>query len=352
MPKEKSFSPYTFKYLEIFLSWLFKYSSRCYQLKTEKQVFKNPCKEFFRFANLYRFHNASKGIICRVSSKQKDIDLTCDILTTIYEKIESSELCELATAEVLAKVLAYRNMKKGQKVPIPTLDDNGPMTLIIYTVDTVINLWNNVCAFGLISTDIAKGAPILLYRGTDFSILSEGGRASIICDLDPKGPGRALFEHGESEIKKWLKIASLNKKKARMIGHSLGATFVAYTLINDYDYISTKSYEISYAFNLPGVSEDLINKWNSIQKEKTPTYKGFVSRGDLVSKFGLLFGDIHEISLNKPLTPITAHEILFFAQPLLYLHEVDLNKENISYSRKFYSNIHKQTSSLIYEFGL
>jgi len=137
-----------------------------------------------------------------------------------------------------------------------------------------------------------------------------------------------------------------------LIGHSLGGIFVAYTLIHEYPFISTNPHEISYAFNLPGVSEELFNKWDMIPLTKKPSFKGIISRGDVVSKFGFLFGDLFEVSLKKSLSPIRAHETILFAEPLSYLHAIDLNEENQSHSRQFYSKLHQQTSSMIYDFGL
>lgn len=353
-PQNASFSAQTFRYWEVFLSWLFKYPSRCYELSRLKEcrTFENPSEGLYQLGQTYRARSASKGIICRVTNKKRHLDEACHILRLVYEEIQSPELCDLATAEVLAKVVAYRELKKGDKIPIPLLGADHCMQMSYYVVDKVFDLWNKVRAFGLVNVGSERKAPIILFRGTDFSITSEGGRASIISDLDPKGPGRSLFEMAEKHLASWLKVTTKEKGPARLIGHSLGGVIVAYTLLHEHEYISKESHETSYAFNSPGVSQDLINKWETLASEEKPHYKGFVCRGDVVSKFGQLFGKVFEISLKKPLSPVRAHELLLFAEPLCYLHEVDLGEENHSSSRQFYSKLQQQTSSMIYEFGL
>lgn len=346
--KGYSLSAQTFKYWEIFLSWVFKYPSRCFALNQQKEsyTFANQSDELYRFAQSYRANTPSKGIICSVTPKFKDIDRASNILELIYHSIKDPQLCELAACEVMAKVVAYRNLKMGHTLPFPILSADGTIQMRTYVVDQVFDLWNKIRAFGL-SCSEDKGAPLLLFRGTDFSFMTEGGRASIISDLDPKGPGRTLFEKAEKPLHEWLKKQT---RKTRIIGHSLGGIILAYTLLYEAEYISQEPHETSYAFNFPGVGGDLVKKWEKL--EETPQFKGFVCRGDVISKLGMLFGEVFEVSFNQPLSPIRAHEQLLFAQPLFHLQEIDLQQENASSSRQFYSKLQKQTSSVIYDFGL
>lgn len=344
---DHSFSAQTFKYWEIFLSWLFKYPSRCYQLKSSQSfVYENSSEKLYEFGKTYRQRGGAKGIICRVTPKFKDIDRVSAVMQLVYDSVLNTQLCELAACEVMAKVMAYRNLKMGHTIPFPIMGKDGCMLMTTYVVDRVFDLWNRVRAFGLVSTE-ENVAPLLLFRGTDFSFMTEGGRASIISDLDPKGPGRSLFEKAEKPLGEWL---GKQKKKARVIGHSLGGVILAYTLLRHAEFISRASHETSYAFNFPGVGEDLLQVWNDLSEK--PRFKGYITRGDVISKFGMLFGDIYEVSLKNPLSPVRAHEQLLFAEPLCYLNEVDVEEENRSSSRQFYSKLQQQTSSVIYEFGL
>ena len=91
-------------------------------------------------------------------------------------------------------------------------------------------------------------------------------------------------------------------------------------------------------------------KWNNIESQ--PRFRGYITRGDVISKLGMLFGDIYELSLNKPLSPVRAHEQIIFSEPLCFLNKVNIEEENCCSSRQFYSEIQKQTSSLIYKLGL
>jgi len=140
--QNNSFSAQTFKYWEIFLSWLFKYPSRCYELKqrTRGYILENPSDEFYQFAKTYRKHAASKGIICRVTPHVKDIERVSTLLQHLYDSISNPELCELASCEVMAKVMAYRDLKKGHLIPFPIMGRDGCMQMNIYKVDCVLGI--------------------------------------------------------------------------------------------------------------------------------------------------------------------------------------------------------------------
>ncbi len=349
---DRSFHP--FDYWEIFLSWLFTYPSRCYTLKKgiRRQVLENPSHSLKKFGASYRSFSTSDEVICRFTSRGEDFKDTCRVLTQIYEEISSPELCDFATSEVLAKVLAYRKLKLGDRVSIPTRKSLQEIHLSEYVVEKVFDLWSQVRAFGFVSTNNDQAAPLLLFRGTDLCLKNEGSKASIISDFDPKGPGRSLFENAQTDLHKWLKIISLERGKVRVIGHSLGGSIVLYTLIYEYPFISNAPHEISYAFNFPGVSEDLIKKWKAVPDTAKPAFQGFICRGDVVSKFGQLFGNIAEISFEYPLSPIRAHEHLFFAEPMCYLYPLDVEEENRSPSHRFYSKLGSQAASMVYECGL
>ena len=342
----------TFKYWEIFLSWLFKYPSRCYSLSqdSEPQVIENSCDALYRLGKSYRAFAGSKGIICQVTDQPADLDLANATLKAIYHAISDPYLCDLMSAEILAKVMAYRDLREKDRIMIPIRHPSKGIIPVDYQVDTVFDLWNKIRAFGLTS-DVRFAAPsFLLFRGTDFSLRSKGGRASIISDLDPKGPGRAVFEKAEPDLQRWLK--KQGKQKTRLIGHSLGGAIVLYTLIQEFPWISTAPYARSYAFNAPGISDHLIREWQKIPCSHRPFFQGIISRGDVVSKFGQLFGDTVEISLPTALSPIQAHELLLLAEPLCYMHRIAVDEENRSSSRQFYSKMQQQTSSLIYDIGL
>ncbi|MBI3211258.1 MAG: hypothetical protein HYZ47_01040 [Simkania negevensis] len=319
-----SLSTHSFRYWELFLSWVFKYPSRCYALRKGKSplILYHESEMLYQFANEYRRNAASKGIICNVTGEIEDFEETCRLLKCVYEEIQDLRCVELITAELLSKVLAYRQLKEEQVIPMPTVDQKGNLLLGIYKVEHVFDLWNKMSAFGLICLNEEKQPPLLLFRGTDFSLLTEEGRASLISDLDPSGPGRTIFEAAKSQLQTWLKEKAKEGTYPKVIGHSLGGIFVAYTLIKEHRYINKDPAYPSYAFNSPGVSEDLFEEWKNLPAADKPPLKWIVSRGDLVSKLGKLLG------------------------------AVDVEEENSSSSRDFYSKVHKHTSALIYQLGL
>lgn len=343
-----------YQFWDKLLSFTFKYSSRCYQRQGPLEIkkVKNPSKELKYFSDHFGRLSTSKTLIGKVTLDQEDLVIAERLLLSCYEKVKNPESCELATSEILAKVLAYRNLEKGYKLWIPFLDQNGQINLAHYEVEVVFDLWKKHAAFGLFPTDTTFAQPILLYRGTDFSLLSEGGRASIISDLDPEGPGRKLFYNSRSNIRQWLQRLADNSRHARVLGHSLGGVLATYTLLYEYEHLSHHSFASSYAFNPPGISEDLLHEWKKVPLKEQPIFRTFVTRGDIISKFGHLLGDVYEVSTDRPLSPVIAHEQLIFSQPVSYLVKIDNEKENCSPSRHYYSTIQRQTTSWAFRFGL
>lgn len=170
---------------------------------------------------------------------------------------------------------------------------------------------------------------------------------SIISDLDPNGPGKSFFHDMENEITTWLEQ---QKKGVRLFGHSLGGAFVTYTLVYRSKYIHKNKHLPSYAFNHPGGSDELLKDYASLKQK--PNFIGMVSRGDVVPKFGKLFGSIYESYSLKKLGPVRAHEKMIFFEPRAMIHQVNIPLENESESRRQYSSMQNQFSSMLYDAGL
>lgn len=338
------------KYSETILARIFNYSSCCYALKEPPEFFilEHDSQRIFQFYKDHHYGSPTHPLISQMTPDPEDIRLTEKYFAQITEDISDMNLAYLLTAEVLSKVLSYRNLKKGHQIKIPQKTHKS-LELIEYRVDVVLNLWQDIRCFGLVPIEKAVAPPLLLFPGTDFSLLTKRGRASMLNDLDPSGPGRSLFLHARQQIRHWLETVCQDHL-ACLFGHSLGGILASYVLIMEHKFIH-KSCK-SFIFNHPGIELDMFQRWMEIDKNKQPDFIGFVSRGDIVSKYGYLFGNTYELALGSPLQPITAHTNLFFAHPVCHLSKVDINMENNSKSRKQYSKLYKKTSSLFYHIGL
>lgn len=343
-----------YKYWDKLLSLLFKYNSRCYYRKgpLEIEKLKNPCIDLKYFSDNFGRFSTSKTLIGNVTSDPYDLKISLHLLNLAHQKIKKPKICELASLEILAKVVAYRNLRENMTLNIAVINHQNQVEFVEFVIDTIFDLWKTHFAFGLIPKSNSNINPILLFRGTDFSLLSESGRASIISDLDPDGPGKRLYFNSRSSIRHWLIQMENTGKKARVVGHSLGGVLALYTLLFEHGLLAKEPHAPSYAFNPPGVSEELLEDWSLITDSEKPPFITFVTRGDIISKFGNLFGDVYEVFTNKPLSPVLAHEQLVFSQPVSYMVKIDSEKENFTNSRKYYSKIQKQTTSLVFRFGL
>jgi hypothetical protein len=343
-----------FQYWDKLLAFLFGYPSRCFVRKTPLEIekFKNPNPNLKYFSDNFGRFSTSKSLIGVVSLEPSDVIVTQHLLKIIYDTLKSSRIVELCTNEILSKVLAYRDLKENIKLLIPIVLHEEKVEYVEFIVDTIFDLWQKHTAFGLRPTSVSNVSPILLFRGTDFSLNRQGGRASILSDLDPDGPGRRLYLSCRSTLRYWLLQMSHLGEKTRVLGHSLGGVLATYAAVYEHDLLSKNPLQASYSFNAPGITEDLFKDWEDLPLEERPSFYSFVTRGDIVSKFGQVFGETYELFTSRPLSPMISHEQLIFSQPLSYMCKVDIEKENISSSRKYYSSIQKQTTSWAYRFGL
>lgn len=313
--------------IDQFLNWSVSEKLKTFPLvrPLQEQTVQGGLSEVKEFVEKYGYFSFERPIIAKVSSDEKDIQLACCLLKTLYQKGSNRKYLEIATAEVLTKVVAYRDLKAGQKIHIPIERENG-ISYELYTVDCIIDIWHGMPAFGLLSDKI--GTPsILLFRGTDFSLVSERGWASIMSDLDIAGPGLSAFKKSREKISAWLNKAAKENKRARVMGFSLGGALAAYVFIYENALLSDTG---SVSICAPGVADSVIEQWNLLSLERQKGFVSYVNEGDIVSIVGRLFGTVYCLSTAFHLKPLTAHTILLCSEPAFKKALVD-----VSYKTEF-----------------
>ncbi|MDN3505297.1 MAG: DUF2974 domain-containing protein [Rhabdochlamydiaceae bacterium] len=324
--------------------------SRKYILKESDPLlsFNHSTGIFEEFCNNYNYLSKKTPIIGWVTKSKEDIVKTEKLLKSVSDAIESKQGLQWSIAEILAKVLAYRELHKGMEIDIPMFYGKEKCSCL-YTVDRRFNLWKQMTAFGLVPLE--KGyPPILLFRGTDFSLLSNSSRISVISNFDPAGPGYSIYQHARPSIARWLDKVCGKSEQAISLGFSLGGSMAAFAMMKDPAYFSQTT--PSYIFNHPGLCGQSYEKWQALTQNETPLMRAFVSDGDVVSKYGYLFDTTYGIVQEDSIAPIKAHTSLHFLQSGVKTKQVDLEKENSSESRSLYSKLHKNTASLFFNIGL
>ncbi|MDN3507221.1 MAG: hypothetical protein P0S96_08345 [Simkaniaceae bacterium] len=268
------------------------------------------------FRKEYGYFSAYEPIVGIVTDEASHVEKTNEALKNLVHLPDSLQR-EFSRDEILAKVMAYRTLKKGMKITMP----DGA----IYFVDTIIDLWRGMPAFGLLPEQ--KGhPPILLYRGTDMDLVSEKGWASILSDLDTTGPGHTTFLKAQDQIHQWLLKVKKTYQPARVVGYSLGGALVFYTLIYESDLLSRKYPTVAY--NPPGISLEVHAKWEEAKQAKDIPLFTFVNKGDIVSQIGFFLSNVWEISLDKTMDVIEAHTTLISTESHFHATSVDVAKEN------------------------
>ena len=323
------------------------YRHRYYQpfYPVKLETYENSFPEFQNFIAQHGYHSSYHPLIGIVTEDPSDVLEVNQLLVYIQENVKNKKQMRLMTDEVLTKVLAYRNLQLGQKVPIPVIVSKttsrrsktqlATSRLVMYHVDNVFDLSAGMPAFGLIP-DSDKSPPILLFRGTDLSS-SLKGITSVLADLDLNGPGLSVFYSAQEDLHRWLENVSLSHARARVMGYSLGGSFTQYTCIYEHELICKDPNFPSIAFNQQGISEDLIYKWEHLPQEKRPNLRGYVTEGDLVSTVGKLIGHVKELSLDHLLEPLFAHVTLMSVQQRLYMYRIDVTLKN-----ELDHSVHKQ----------
>ena len=315
----------TLSKLDKMLSWTFpwKYRSYCDTVCKGGITFENDVPALVAFSRYYGYFSPVHPIIATVTEDKADVLVASDLFRVIYEYCCEKEFLQLATAETLTKILAYRELEKGDVVSLPYCSDEGSISLEEYTVDRVFDLGKGMPAFGFVPKNRGKVHPLLLYRGTDLSLQTKQGWASVLSDLDVSGPGLSAFQSARQRIHLWLDQVHSFGKKTAVMGFSLGGVLSMSTMIYEFERICA---ERSYVFNPPGVSNAVWEDWELIPEGQRPKFHLFLTQGDIIPKMGNLLPNIYLISLDRQLKPLAAHTLFIAGQPLIYQAEIEVKR--------------------------
>lgn len=319
------------KNLDEFLDWRLEASQRSYQLLAPARsvIYRGGAAFMQHFVLLHGFFSLYSPLVGRVTARSADLKSAQCVLKGVALEMSDRRLQQFAADELLAKVLAYRDLHVNEVWLLPISHPLGGVSLRPFKVDVVFNLWMGMPAYGLVPLE--QGAPILLFRGTDFSLDSPRGWASLMSDVDLAGPGLYTFQQAQPKIHAWLQKMADAGVKARTLGYSLGGALASYAYVFERGLLADEG---SCAFNLPGVSNQVIQKWEQLPKKTQEGFTSFVNQGDVISKVGKLFGVVYELSVDMPLKPLTAHTLLMSAQTEFVAKRVDVAQENRSREKK------------------
>jgi hypothetical protein len=261
-------------------------------------------------------------LVGRVSCDKEDVKIVSQLMKTISSCDISIKHKLLMSAEVITKVIAYRDLVLGQELYIATPSVSRPNNITKYTVDKIFDLWKGMPAFGLIPDDTNESA-ILLFRGTDGSLKTKESWCSIICDLDFEAPGYKLFQNSQTTLHQWLNQMKQMNLQTRVMGYSLGGILATYTVLRDYDLLSQNYCNGSIAFNPPGVTKKMLDQWQKIDDNKKPSFSSLIVKNDVVSMSGHFFGNAYVLTPSVNVNPVSAHVDLITAKQCFYLKLYD-----------------------------
>jgi hypothetical protein len=223
-------------------------------------------------------------LVGRVTSTEKDINYVCQALEQAQNTFSFWEL--------FSKALSYRELQVGMEIPSP---------LGWLRVNRCFD-YKGLVAFGLIPT--TSNQLVLLFRGTDLSF-SRKGLYSLYANCDPKSWGFSLFQRVRPILGPYLQ----QFEELLVVGYSLGGLLASYLVVYEGSRFPRLS---AFSFNPPGVYKRLFKKIG--KKKETEKIITYITVGDLISKVGHLLGQVHDLTFDHSLGPITAHTALFTGQ--------------------------------------
>lgn len=309
--------------MDLLLHWGISKRQRPYPVANppDEELLTASLPEIEAFNKKYGYFSLSRPIISNVSSNPADLDFVCSLIQELPAQKLTGALLQISSAEILTKALAYRDLKLNQRLQLP-VEVEGSLHLETYVVDHIFDIWKGMPAFGLIPEKESRSS-LLLFRGTDFSLVSRRGIASLMSDLDPAGPGLRAFFHARKEINQWLHSVQTQGKPARVMGFSLGGALAAYTFIYENEALSE---EPSLSFCAPGVALNVAKDWEHLPTNKKELFISYINTGDLVPQVGTLFGTVYCLSTNQLLSPLTAHTTLICTKAPLRKTRIDTTR--------------------------
>ncbi len=277
-----------------------------------------------QFIQSHGYFSNQHPLVGKVSTKDHELarQATYALLNTLSNAIFDRKARAFALAETLTKIIAYRDFTSQDHLCWRSPSTGKKVT---YRIDRLFDLWHGMPAFGLINEE--GEAPILLFRGTDFSLASERGWASLLSDLDPHGPGLSSFMHARPQIHQWLKNMAQTFQKAKVMGFSLGGAFATYTFLYENAFINLEG---CLAFNPPGCSLAVFQDWQQLPSDIQNCFTTYVNRSDPISKIGRLVGNAYQLSIAEWPSPLKAHTLFLTAEKKFIQTRINTARENQS----------------------
>lgn len=253
-------------------------------------------------------------VVSIVTSLSRDNYNTRRLLDIIDRKVKHPVHRQIATAEALTKVVAYRDLKEGEQLTIPSVTSQGEPIRIDYRLEKVFDLFWGMPAFGFVPV-LGEAPALLIYRGSLFDITQKRGVASILSDLDPTGAGHATYLQARSTIRPWLEEMGDKGHKTRVMGFSLGGALAGYTTLYDGDLLSKEPYAVSFGFNSPGMTRSKKSAFENLPEEVKGQYFTVINETDIVSKVANLYGTVLSYTPVDGFGQFRSHLLLMMSQP-------------------------------------
>lgn len=295
--------------LDSLLNVCFPYQKRSYKVQEEIKTYRSPLS-LQLFAKEHGYFSPNP-LLSVVSNDKKDAILVQQALESAMEV--QSNWIDFCVAELLTKALAYRDIALQQEIHLPVCNVQNQISLETFVLDRIFDLWYQMPAFGWIPRN-PHIPSLLIFRGTDCSLVTKRSLASLISDLDFSGPGFRVFKKSKAQIQAWLEGVKQESRAARVMGCSLGGALAMHVFIEHYHLLSQES---SVVFHPPGVCQNVKKSWDLLEEKTQKQLVTYIAQGDFVSKVRSLVSSTRILSTGARLKPLAAHTLLFSGQPLL-----------------------------------
>ncbi|MCH1429526.1 MAG: hypothetical protein L7U87_02080 [Chlamydiales bacterium] len=275
-----------------------------------------------------------------------------------YDDLVDIDNQQLMIGEVISKRLAFVAFSLLDEdnlfIDIPVIKERGSdFVSQRFKIESIFKSEARIPCWGLVPVDGDDNpledesvSPIVLWRGTAPKLSAEGGLASVLQNLDARGPAYSMFDAHREDLEAWLDRVTLGGEiKARTIGYSQGAALSTYTAVEFPEYLSNDFEKSpSYAWCAPGINENHLAVWDRlpIQLQQQPALVSTLTAKDPVSLTGenivsarALF--IESNAQYQGIDPKAHTHMITTRQEGYRVSEVLINEENQKISRKTFA---------------
>lgn len=261
---------------------------------------------------------------------------------------EQYQIRNAMVGELLTKYIVAVPLEEGMQFPLPCFNRALEPVCISYAIQCRFFLGNSGIPVYILQPapeyDAEGCCPIVVFRGTKFSLDCKSDIRSIVENLNKEGAARGLYNEFRKTLGRYMKAKCAGENgtapRFRVMGYSQGGVLAQRAVVDFYEYVAREPLHLSLFFNSPALEDDYFNRWLEIPETSRPSCFNILRTGDPVSKRGHKFiGNVYEVEPLQKEGLLQAHLGAKTITTTLRIYEVHNDKEALHETRKLINEL-------------